>query len=148
MTDVIVILIEFIVYPAVFFIETFGTTVTILYGVIAVVLFYLFQVLCCFKLKKTALKFIPIYLITPYSIIFFEGLISAIINDINDKGGFFAGPDIFFVFVLPPLAFALLGIGFGWLTYKSVIKRRKLRLEAKKYEKPLGQGSTSENDAC
>ena len=129
MTDVIVILIEFIVYPAVFFIETFGTTVTILYGVIAVVLFYLFQVFCCFKLKKTALRFIPIYLITPYSISFLIGLLSAAIND---KGGFFAGPDIFFVFLFPPLAFALLGIGFGWLTYKSVIKRRKLRLEAKK----------------
>ena len=133
MTDVVVILIELFVRPiASIFVDTFGTYVTILYGVIAVVLFYLFQVFCCFKLKKTALRFIPIYLITPYSIIFFEGLISAIINDINDKGGFLAGPDIFFVFVFPPLAFALLGIGFGWLTYKSVIKRRKLRLEAKK----------------
>ena len=131
MTDVIVILIDFIVYPAVFFIETFGTTVTILYGVIAVVLFYLFQVFCCFKLKKTALRFIPIYLTTPYSISFLIGLLFAIINDINDKGGF-GGLDIFFVFFFPPLAFALLGIGFGWLTYKSVIKRRKLRMEAKK----------------
>ena len=146
MTDVIVILIELFVLPiASIFEDTFGTYVTILYGVIAVVLFYLFQVFCCFKLKKTALRFIPIYLITPYSISFLIGLLSAAIND---KGGFFAGPDIFFVFVLPPLAFALLGIGFGWLTYKSVIKRRKLRLEAKKYEKPLGEINPSENDAC
>jgi hypothetical protein len=130
MTDVIVILIELFVLPiASIFEDTFGTYVTILYGVIAVVLFYLFQVFCCFKLKKTALRFIPIYLITPYSISFLIGLLSAAIND---KGGFFAGPDIFFVFLFPPLAFALLGIGFGWLTYKSVIKRRKLRLEAKK----------------
>ncbi len=140
--DVLHILFEWILFkPAMLFFDNFGFIEYALYGVFVVVLFFLLQMFCCFKLKKTALKFIPLYLITPYSVCFLFTVIATIIAGIIEDRQY--DLSIHFVVFVPPLALALLGIGVGWLVYRKIVKRRKLRCEALKYEKPIGEINNS-----
>ncbi len=130
--DVLRILFDWIlVKPAMLFFDNFGFIEYALYGVFVAVLFFLLQVLCCFKLKKTALKLIPLYLVTPYSISFLMSFLSYIFTNAG-SGDFFGDMSVILVLLSPPLASALLGIGFAWMEYRSIIKRKKLRLEALK----------------